>query len=161
VHCKHPKVVNSVYWLFSSCRFAFDCDDDGSSCSKIKAKWNLSSSQSNEYIIILIHEQERSKQVVMSSLCIGTKYLVMEMNFCVDIFFSLQWIWSVHCTILPTRVLVLKVPTIIHELVDMNKVLHYTKTLLFLRWQHIHVSREHRYMAAILNQSRDSASMKK
>jgi hypothetical protein len=39
-------------------------------------------------IIILIQEWERRKLIVMSSFCRGASYLVMEMIFCVDLWFS-------------------------------------------------------------------------
>jgi hypothetical protein len=43
---KCPKFSRS---LLLSCWFAFNCDYDGISCIKIKAKWNLSLSQSSDY----------------------------------------------------------------------------------------------------------------
>jgi hypothetical protein len=45
---KHPNIVNLVGRLLSSCRFAFDSDDERFACSRSMEISNLSLSQSYE-----------------------------------------------------------------------------------------------------------------
>jgi hypothetical protein len=77
-----------------SCWFAFNCDNNGFSCRKTVAKWNLSLSLSQEYIhpdSLQTCKGERRTHIVTSIVCRGANYLAIEMKFCVPL--SFPW----HC----------------------------------------------------------------